>query len=85
VRGGDDWLQYVATFWFRGGNYLFCCVHRVGGMGLQLFNELSLEPDRVILRGNTYRSTDAPCCPSKPMTLRLELERRKLIELHGAN
>jgi hypothetical protein len=68
VRGPDDWLQYVATFWYRGGNYLFCCVHRVGGKGLQLINELSVEPDRVILGGNTYRSTDAVCCPSRPMT-----------------
>ncbi len=85
VRGSDDWLQYVATFWFRGGNYLFCCVHRVGAKGLQLFNELSVEPDRVILNGNAYRNTDALCCPSKPVTLRLELARRKLVELHGAN
>jgi hypothetical protein len=85
VRGPDDWLQYVATFWYRGGNYLFCCVHRVGGKGLQLINELSVEPDRVILAGNTYRNTDAVCCPSRPMTLRLALERRRLIELPSAN
>jgi hypothetical protein len=83
VRGPADWLQYVATFWFRGGNYLFCCVHRVGGKGLQLINDLQLEPDRVILAGNTYRSSDAVCCPSKPVTLRLALERRRLVELGG--
>jgi hypothetical protein len=85
VRGPADWLQYVATFWFRGGNYLFCCVHRVGGKGLQLINDLRVEPDRVILSGNTYRSTDALCCPSKPVTLRLALERRRLVELGGTH
>lgn len=81
VRGHADWLQYVAAFWFRGGNYLFCCVHRVGGKGLQLINELHMEPDRVMLVGNTYRSSDAVCCPSKPMALRLALDRRRLVEL----
>jgi hypothetical protein len=81
VRGPGDWLQYLATFWFRGGNYLFCCVRRIGGKGLQLINELGIEPDRVILGGNTYRSSDPVCCPSLPFKLRLALERRRLVEL----
>jgi|SRR5271166_1260129 len=81
VRGPGDWLQYVATFWFRGGNYLYCCARRVGGKGLQLINELGIEPDRVLLSGNTYRSSDPVCCPSLPVRLRLALERRRLVEL----
>ncbi len=85
VRGPEDWLQYVATFWYRGGNYLFCCVRRVGGKGLQLVNDLSVEPDRVILSGNTYRSSDAVCCPSMPVKMRLALERRRLVEVGGTH
>src|SRR6202142_34077 len=83
VRGPADWLQYVATFWSRGGNYLICCVRRVGGKGLQLINDLHVEPDRVILSGKTYRATDAVCCPSKPGMQPPALGGRRLVELGG--
>lgn len=85
VRNGDDWLQYIATFWRSGGNYLFCCVRQIAGKGQREFKELAIDDEHVLLRGAAYGPGDAPCCPSRPMTVRLALRGRSLVEVASAH
>ncbi len=84
VRNGEDWLQYVATFWRSGGNYLFCCVRQIGGKGQREFKEIAIDHEHVVLRGTSYGPGDAPCCPTRPLALRLALRGRSLVEVASA-
>jgi hypothetical protein len=81
VRTSGDFLQYVATFWRSGGNYLFCCVRKVGGTGQRELKDIAIDDDHVLLHGASYGPGDAPCCPSRPVTLRFGLRGRALVEV----
>jgi hypothetical protein len=80
----EDWQQYVAVFWSSAGNYLFCCVRRVGAKGTRLLDDIGIDDDRIRLSGKAYAAADAPCCPSRAIVVRFALARHRLTELGGA-
>ncbi len=84
LRAPDDWQQYAAVFWSSAGHYLFCCVQRVGAKGMRLLDDIGIDGDRIRLSGKAYVAGDAPCCPSRPLSVRLALARHRLSELGAA-
>jgi hypothetical protein len=82
-HASGDWQQYVAVFWSSAGHYLYCCSQRVGAAGTRLLDDIAIDDDRIRLRGNAFSAGDAPCCPSRPVSVRLALARHRLSELAG--
>jgi hypothetical protein len=84
VRASDDWQQYAALFWSSAGHYLFCCVQRVGAKGTRLLDDVGIVDDRIRLSGKAYAAADAPCCPTRPLTVGFALARHRLVEIGAA-
>jgi hypothetical protein len=81
IRGGTDWLQYLVVFWKRHGQFVFCCVRRVGGKAYRSVEEFDFSDRGVRLTGKTWVSgKDAMCCPSKPFEVYLTVKDSMLAE-----
>jgi hypothetical protein len=86
VRGGTDHLQYLSVFWKRGGHYVFCCSHRVGGKGIGDVETVAISGDTVRLSGKQYvPGTDAMCCPSRPYATDMAVVGSKLVDKRASN
>jgi hypothetical protein len=84
MRAPDDWQQYAAVFWSSAGHYLYCCVQRVGAKGTRLLDDIGIVDDRIRLSGKAYADGDAPCCPTRPVSVRYALSRHRIVEVGAA-
>ena len=82
VRGGTDYLEYVAVFWKVSGNFKFCCTKQVGGKGLNSIEKVSFLGNGLVLTGMQFvPGKDAMCCPSRPFQSTLVVQDGELIEV----
>ncbi len=66
VRGGTDWLQYVAVFTRSPTGLQSLDPIRVGGKGLRVVKFKAYEKGILELSTLNYSQSDALCCPSVP-------------------
>jgi len=66
VRGGTDWLQYIAVFTRSPRGLQPLGAIRVGGKGLRVVKFKAYEKGILELSTLNYSSADALCCPSVP-------------------
>lgn len=87
---GNSSKQYLAVFLPAGDfenqkqkSYRLDTVMLIGQRGVGYFDIDSAKTDgnTVIISGKGYRSSDALCCPSKPMKLKLTLDQYGFIKL----
>ena len=82
VRGGTDWVQYVAVFLRDAKGMRYCCMERVGCKGGAAVESSAIEAGRVILRGKAFvPGVDAYCCPSQAWETALKLSKLKPVRL----
>jgi hypothetical protein len=80
-EGGNNYTQYVAVFWKRGGHYVYCCSQRGGGQGFRTVERVALSGGNVQLSGKeNVPGTDPMCCPSKPFAAEMTVANSKLVE-----
>lgn len=86
VRGGTDWLRYVALFLAssdpKNHGHDYCCTYQIGGKGIATEDKIEIKHRQIVIIGKAYvDGKDAYCCPSKPMSIRLKVVDGKLIEV----
>jgi hypothetical protein len=78
-RGGTDWAQYLAVFLRHNGKLKFCWELRLGEKGGILIEALYLDGGTLHLSGKEFvPGEDAYCCPSKPWTATVRVDRGRL-------
>ena len=88
VRGGTDWLRYIAVF-LKSPNsktqqHMKCCIYQIGGKGIADAESVEIKNQEILIKGKAFvEGKDAYCCPSKPMIIRLKLMNGKLVEEKG--
>ena len=81
VRGGTDWLRFLAVFLRQGQKVIYLDHLLVGGKGIRGANAVRIEDQVIKLNIREYQVTDALCCPSKPGIARFILKGGQLVEL----
>jgi hypothetical protein len=86
IRGGTDYLQYLAVFRKHSGHYVFCCSRRVGGKGIGSVESVTIQGSVIRLSGNQFvPGADAMCCPSKPYVRDMSVRGSKVVDAAPAS
>lgn len=85
VRGGNDWLRFVAVFTKSVGpasqGHDFCCVFQIGGKGIANDDKIEISNQEIVISEKAFvAGKDAECCPSKQQSLRLKIQDGKLVK-----
>jgi hypothetical protein len=81
IRGGNEYTEYIAVFWKRHAQNVFCCLLRVGGKGIGNVEEVAIDDRGVHLRGKKFiLGKDAYCCPSEPYARTLRIVDSRLVD-----
>jgi hypothetical protein len=80
IGGGVNWQRMLAVFWKRHGMNEFCCSRQVGGKGIRSADDIEFVAGKLRVRGNTYAPSDGLCCPSKPYSTLIAVEKSQLVE-----
>jgi len=86
VRGGTDWLRYVAVFLKsskKGSQeHEYCCTYQIGGKGIATEDKIFIQNHEIVISTKAFvEGKDALCCPSKPLTIRLKLVDGRLVKV----
>lgn len=85
VRGGNDWLRYIAVFTRSpdpaSQGHDFCCVFQIGGKGIANDDKIEIKNQEVVISEKAFvAGKDAECCPSKQQSFRLKIQDGKLVK-----
>ncbi len=86
IRGGTDYLSYLALFFKRQGKFVFCCLRRAGGKGTRSVDDFNFKDPGIRISGKEFvPGKDAMCCPSKPYSMDLVVASGQLVEKRRAS
>jgi hypothetical protein len=74
----SGWVQYAAAFTRTGDKLVFCCMRMVGEQGGTKVESVSIEHNRVLIRGKRFSpGVDSMCCPSREWIIGLRVTKLK--------
>jgi hypothetical protein len=88
IRGGTDWLRYVAVFLKAPGDnnyeHKYCCMYQIGGKGIATDEDMEIKDHDIVISGKAFvEGKDALCCPSKPFTIHIKVIDGALVKVES--